>query len=238
MSIWLLDAPDGFGDARPHAHHAIQLTISLSGGLELRNDDFSERGPAIAVDADVPHRFQAHGLLAIIFVEPESRSGRALRRILFADRALASFDAGPLAPALAPLAAAFDAETTADQLLQAGQQAVSALLPEIRAPLPDPRIRRVIDRASMHLDDSLERAADAAGVHLSSSRLRHLFVEQTGLAFRTYLLWLRLVRALDVYAQGKSLTEAAHAAGFADSAHLSRTFKRNFGLPATTLERL
>jgi AraC-like DNA-binding protein len=44
------------------------------------------------------------------------------------------------------------------------------------------------------------------------------------------------MRALERYAAGRPLTEAAHAAGFADSAHLSRTFRRMFGLPATVLE--
>jgi AraC-like DNA-binding protein len=48
--------------------------------------------------------------------------------------------------------------------------------------------------------------------------------------------WLRLIRAVDAHAGGLSLTEAAHAAGFADSAHLSRTFKRMFGMPAASLE--
>ena len=45
-------------------------------------------------------------------------------------------------------------------------------------------------------------------------------------------------RALRCYAEGRSLTEAAHLAGFADSAHFSRVFRRYFGLPATTLRRL
>ncbi|HEX8669031.1 MAG TPA: hypothetical protein VF727_11750 [Allosphingosinicella sp.] len=40
--------------------------------------------------------------------------------------------------------------------------------------------------------------------------------------------------ALQAYAEGKSLTEAAHEAGFSDSAHFSRTF----GLPATTPTRI
>jgi AraC-like DNA-binding protein len=61
-------------------------------------------------------------------------------------------------------------------------------------------------------------------------------VEETGLPFRTYVLWLRLIRAADAHAGGLSLTEAAQDAGFADSAHLSRTFKRMFGIPAAALE--
>ena len=48
--------------------------------------------------------------------------------------------------------------------------------------------------------------------------------------FRPYVLWLRIECALARYVAGKTLTEASHAAGFADSAHLSRTFKRMFGV--------
>ncbi len=70
---------------------------------------------------------------------------------------------------------------------------------------------------------------------LSPGRARHLFVEQTGLPFRAYLLWLGLTKAVQVYAEGGSLTEAAHAAGFSDSAHLSRTFRRIFGISADSL---
>ena len=38
--------------------------------------------------------------------------------------------------------------------------------------------------------------------------------------------------------RGSSLTEAAHEAGFADSAHLSRTFRATFGIaPSFLFER-
>ena len=50
------------------------------------------------------------------------------------------------------------------------------------------------------------------------------------------MLWLRLERAVAVFAAGGSLTDAAHAAGFADSAHLSRTFRRMFGLAPSSLQ--
>ncbi|MEJ0022042.1 MAG: helix-turn-helix domain-containing protein [Alphaproteobacteria bacterium] len=79
-------------------------------------------------------------------------------------------------------------------------------------------------------------AEAAKQVGLSNARASHLFVEQTGLAFRTYLLWLRLIRAVDRYSAGASLTDAAHEAGFSDSAHFSRTFRRMFGLSAASLD--
>lgn len=237
VSVWVLDAPAGFGDPQVHSHHAIQITLSLSGALTLMDETAEIRATAIAVPPDAPHSFAAHGLLVFIFVEPESRAGRGIADTL-PQRAIAELDAGLLLPLVANLASTFDDALGSAHLLAAGERVVAALVPPVPACLPDPRIQRVIDRAASHLDESLSAAAEATGVYLSASRLRHMFVEQTGLAYKTYLLWLRLIRALEVYASGRSLTEAAHAAGFSDSAHFSRTFKRTFGLPATTLERL
>jgi len=101
---------------------------------------------------------------------------------------------------------------------------------------PDRRVRQIIQWAHANLDGALGMSEAASCAGLSPSRASHLFVEETGLPFRHYVLWLRLIRAVDVYSKGQSLTEAAHEAGFADSAHLSRTFKRMFGLPAASLQ--
>lgn len=43
------------------------------------------------------------------------------------------------------------------------------------------------------------------------------------------------MRAVELFVGGVSLTEAAHGAGFSDSAHLSRTFRRMFGVSAASL---
>ncbi|TGL76672.1 helix-turn-helix domain-containing protein, partial [Leptospira yasudae] len=40
---------------------------------------------------------------------------------------------------------------------------------------------------------------------------------------------VRILEAAKLLKDGKSITEAAHAAGFSDSAHFTRTFKENFG---------
>jgi AraC family transcriptional regulator len=101
--------------------------------------------------------------------------------------------------------------------------------------LPDPRVRAMITFARNHLDDTVTLPAAARHVGLSQSRARHLFVEQTGLPFKTYVLWLRLAQAVALSARGHSLTQASHEAGFADSAHFSRTYRRTFGLSAAML---
>jgi AraC-like DNA-binding protein len=101
--------------------------------------------------------------------------------------------------------------------------------------LPDPRVQKIIAYVASRLDRPIALASVAKSVGLSPSRVRHLFVEQTGLPFRTYLLWLRLTKAVGIFAGGGSLTEAAHEAGFADSAHFSRTFRRMFGIQAAAL---
>jgi hypothetical protein len=72
---------------------------------------------------------------------------------------------------------------------------------------------------------------------LSPDRFRHLFIEETGMRFRPYVLWLRIEIALAAFAAGRSLTEASHAGGFADSAHFSRTFKRMFGIAPSSFQR-
>jgi AraC family transcriptional regulator len=238
LAAWVLEAPDGFGDAGFHTHHAIQLTVSFTGGLALSSGGTTLAARHIAVAADTLHRFEADGLVGFIFVEPESRAGRALTEQWLSGREVAEIGHPEFARAVSPLRDAFEPGLTKAEMLVIADSAVAALVDKAAPALPDARIRRVIDRALTGPELSLDEAAAEAGVYLSPSRLRHLFVEQTGLAFKTYMLWQRLMRALEAYADGKSLTEAAHHAGFADSAHFSRVFKRYFGLPATTLTRI
>ncbi len=120
-------------------------------------------------------------------------------------------------------------------LADLGRALIGHMAGDARADVPDLRIRKVIAWADKHLEGPLSLADAALTANLSAGRLRHLFVEQTGLPFKTYVLWLRLKRAVQAFANGQSLTQAAHDAGFSDSAHLSRTFRRMFGIAPASL---
>jgi AraC-like DNA-binding protein len=77
----------------------------------------------------------------------------------------------------------------------------------------------------------------SAALGLSESRVTHLVSEQLGAPPRAWRTWLRLRDAVERLGDGALVTTAAHAAGFADAAHLSRTCSTTLGIPPSTLRR-
>ncbi len=239
-SLWIVDAtPLKERETKRtdfHAHHAVQVTLALDGQFRLDTKDAHVRGDAVAVAADAQHAFEPEGLMAIIFIEPESRTGRAVANRLFDGAELAAIPPGMLGDLRERITAAYRAQVRNDtKLVSLGRELVAALGAGAIAGEPDARIRKVIAWAVAQIEGPVGLSDAVAVSGLSASRLRHLFVEQTGLPFKTFLLWLRLTRAVEGYAAGASLTEAAHEAGFSDSAHLSRTFRRMFGVAPANL---
>ena len=238
-SLWILSAPPGTQYPRtdPHAHHVIQVTLALTGRIDF--DGVAERvgGAAIAIAPDTSHAFAGTGLVAHLFVASDSQAGRDTARGLSAEGSIPPIRADHLGYLPARLRMTFeDPRHTDDDLRALGKALIARLAgSRVAAEAPDPRIAKLIVWVTGRLDQAVSLGEVAAVVGLSPGRTRHLFVQQTGLAFRTYLLWLRLVRAVEIYAGGASLTEAAHGAGFSDSAHLSRTFHRMFGIVAASL---
>lgn len=103
----------------------------------------------------------------------------------------------------------------------------------------DNRVRQALDFLDDDMNQSLSAAALARVVGLSRNRFMALFTAEIGVPVRRYILWRRLKLAATALASGDNLTTAAHAAGFADSAHFARTMRSMFGVTATdSLRRL
>ena len=235
-----MEALPGHGEApnmtASHAHHAIQITLSLGGRFALRTKEQAVAGNA-AVAADVEHVFEAQGTIALLFVEPESKSGRAIAKMLLDKDGVIPIPDEMIADLVKLLRVASGDSTTDERVLKdIGRAIIGRLAGVAVVDLPDSRVRHMMEYVASHLDGAITLGSAAKSAGLSPSRARHLFVEQTGLPFRSYLLWLRIMKAVAIISAGSSLTEAAHEAGFADSAHFSRTFKRMFGLSAAALQ--
>lgn len=237
-SLWAFDAPAAAArrSTDVHAHHALQFTFSVGGSFRFRIGDEEIEGPTVLISPDVPHAYFPQGRNAMIFIEPESSLGTAVLRAL-AGRAYSSPDPVQFADIVSRFACIWEKPRPSDAILTRLGQELTARLAGSDLPVRalDARIACVLDRLTADGDTSLDlgKAADIAC--LSESRFSHLFVAEVGLPFRTYILWRRLMVAVNGVAVGATLTDAAHDAGFADSAHFSRTFLRMFGVPASFL---
>ena len=230
-SLWI---GHGKGRTEWHEHHAHQLVVAPEGAFRFRTQAQGkwESFEGAFVPSHCTHQFEVDGLaIAHLFVEPESRAGRSLTD---------GFGAGAVSPlpteasraSARTLFQAFKSTPGREQMVDAAAQAVAQLCgatTEADKAL-DPRLARALAYIRTNIRNPIALGDVAASVALSESRFRHLFVAETGSSFRAYLLWLRINLAIEAAMAGASWTEAAHGAGFADSAHLTRTHKRVFGI--------
>lgn len=224
-----------------HAHHAVQVGLALEGQFRFQSpaDGVWLDCSGAVIESNKPHAFDGRGapLLAHLFVEPQSTQGRVLLKRFSAPNGICVVQGPQLEAAAAVLASCHRENREPAALIAAAKQTLELLTNGVPAPAPaDPRILLALDYLRDHLDQAVSLEQIAEVVHLSPSHFRHLFVREMGVAYRHYLLWLRLKRALEAFARGESLTTAAYAAGFSDSAHLSRTFRRMYGMAAATLQ--
>jgi AraC family transcriptional regulator len=105
-------------------------------------------------------------------------------------------------------------------------------------PLPaQPEVSRPVMEAIRHIQHNYAREIRlgdlAQAVHLSPFHLARRFKQATGVSPHQYLIDVRVnaARALiDAGSGQRSLAEIATAVGFADQSHLTRHFKRRFGV--------
>ncbi|MCI0918182.1 AraC family transcriptional regulator [Pseudomonas stutzeri] len=97
----------------------------------------------------------------------------------------------------------------------------------------NPRLEHLLSLVkNANIETSAEQIWQAFRLRYPSTQAHcsHWLQDNIGIPLRKLLLWQKLRRALEAVSSAQDATEAAHAAGFADSAHLSRICLRTFGL--------
>ena len=217
-----------------HAHHCVQLVLSLGGNLRVRGKSAAwVTCGAVLVRPDANHEVEARDTSVLIaFVELESGLGAALAERLNQD----------ITPIPKREVARWRATLGNGTHLTRPRVEMWLRRDLLRARKP-PKIHPGVRRALRFLREqlgsskllSLTSLAEIAG--LSRSRFMHAFTESVGVSVRPYILWLRLQRASGLLMEGASVTEAAHSAGFSDAAHLTRTCRRMLGTTPSELVR-
>jgi AraC-like DNA-binding protein len=218
-----------------HKHHASHFVVALAGSLKVRTRAKRpwQEAAGVLTAADCEHAIDARGVeTLLVFLDPESDMGAGVSRLSGgAARLLTASERDTLVRGADPRAivGAGGADWLSRALACLGGPV------ELPARVVHPRVKKLLRRlhAGLAGDTSLESLAAEVGV--SPGRLMHAFTESLGIPLRPYLAWLRLQRAAVAIVSGMPLAAAAQAAGFADSAHMARTFRRMFGVPPSAL---
>lgn len=223
-----------------HAHYAIQVAFGSEHGIRFRpsDDEPWTTYDGVVISSRQPHSMDATALRfnVVLFIEPETREGRALSE-RFSASGITGLPATLLAEVGPALFARWQGERSVAAVTAAATDVIRALTDGVEpSVVSDERILRATTYIRSHLSSSLTLDEVAGVACLSPSRFRHLFVEQTGMALRPYVLWRRFLRVWELIMDAQSLSAAAHEAGFADAAHLTRTCRRMFGFPPSALQ--
>ena len=229
----------------PHRHDTYAFGLTLSGVQcfdyrGARRDSLS--GHAIVLHPDEVHNGRSgipEGFrYRMLYVEPRliaQALGERARSLPFVsaavsqDRRLVSAVAGALRDLDAPL----DDLAAEDALLPLAD-ALLALDPSAAGRSGRSLDRVATERARRHLDANLDLPVGSQELEVVTGLDRFTLARQFRACFGTspynYLVMRRLQRARLLLREGVSLAEAAFACGFADQSHLTRQFRRAFGV--------
>ena len=218
----------GYSDPAAHRHMAAHIIISFAQPMRVTSGDTDARARGVMIPSGAIHRIDTHGDTALVFLF-DCTTAVAARipeiRLLpdeVCDRVIALYNAFAISPS----------PDTYRAMTAALFSPLGSLPPR---PAPDDRIESALRYIRAHAGEKLSCRAVAAAVHLSESRFSHLFRQQIGMTFAAYRVYQQLMCAYAAIIRGNSITDAALAAGFSDSAHFADVNRRVFGLPASRI---
>ena len=228
----------------PHRHDTYAIGFTLEGVQAFRYRGAAERslpGQVFVLHPDEVHDGHA-GTSAgfhykILYVEPRGigdalGGGRLLpfvRKTVSTDRRLAA----AIMPALADLDLPLE-ELHRDQIVLDLAEALAAADPSSVHRGLSPRHSRAVAAVRDFLDENVRRSVTSAELEsiagISRFAVARHFRTCLGTSPYRYLVMRRLDRARALMRRGTPLADTASACGFADQSHMTRQFKRAYGL--------
>jgi AraC-like DNA-binding protein len=225
----------------PHRNATAVLAVGLDTALEVADDptdpatDYRSARSVLIMPNSLHHLRIECGRMAFLYVDPLGRDLKALLARMTDTSSRAAFDLREEAAAIEIMTGLAEGRIAQ----QDGRLSLGELLGVGTGKKVNARISAALRlmRDEPHKAHRLTELAEHAG--LSASRFLHLFKAETGVPLRRYRIWNRMGAAVRACGEGSSLTEAAHAAGFASSAHFSSAFREMFGMmPSDLLKAL
>ena len=219
----------GYGNPEMHSHSACHVLVGLQGDMHVITEKETVMCRGAILPSGMVHTVESFGESLLVFLfDITSTVSERMRSFMVLEERTAE-----------KIALSYQTLTAGDPVKDYGKFFRETMgqigIKEICSRITDERILFAMRFAEEHLQDEVT-AKDAAGAAcLSESRFSHLFREQAGIAFSSWLVFRRLFFAYMKIADGVSITDASLAAGFSTPSHFATVNKKMFGITARDL---
>ena len=210
-----------------HSHMAAHIILSMNGSMKVQCAGAEYLCHGILVPSGISHALDTQGNAVLVFLyDCTTEVAKQIREVTCIPEKICK--------EIVQLYA--DMESVSDSYYGFEKTVLPRLgITGAATNVTDERIQTAMKfiRAKSTEKVTCQDVADA--VHLSQSRFSHLFREQVGMTYATYLIYQRILCVYTQMLQGKTITEAALEAGFSSSAHFADVNRRVFGISASTI---
>ncbi|MEE4025094.1 AraC family transcriptional regulator [Gordonia sp. PKS22-38] len=207
-----------FGAAKLHRHPIVQVTVAYSGDLLATNGFDERRCRAVVIPGGATHT-----------ISPVGDDVRVLSLHMPAWTAEAKAVGGLVPPGGGPsdwvAAAAVLEDLHLDEAMDidvAADKVMDVLLATTHSEVENSKVAAAVELIGSRVPGKLRMHDLTRVAAASQSSLSRLFTRETGMSFAATVRWVRMLYAAQVAESGGTITDAAHAAGFTDSAHAHR----------------
>lgn len=215
-----------------HQHYAVQIVISLNNSIVVKSETADYKAKSILIKSMQSHQLNCHDQqVLILLINPASKIGHLLNKHT-KPKDIQIINTSWIRSIRDITMNLSQEKLTDENFINAMQKATKEYLDNNKGCFQntDKRILLALDLLEKNTTEISPLEIIASQVFLSASRFIHLFKKETGITYRRMQLWNKLIASIDEISGYNSITELAHAHGFSDSAHYSRTFKQTFGI--------
>ena len=216
----------------PHKHDCLQLTIDLKSNFYLKdkNRDWQPFSAALIASSHYHQLNSNHSSQLFLYLDPETEYAKKLADKYLQDQPISALDnlsIGNWPHTLAQIIT----ESNCHSLHQICMYLLNRAVQSPPSTITDQRVEQVIHliQTSQDFPNNLIQVL-AQKIHLSESRLRHLFRAQVGQSLKSFILWTKVLRSLDLLTQGENIKTASYTTGFWDTSHFDKTMKKLLGI--------
>ena len=214
----------GYSDPVMHCHKGSHIIVSLGGHIRVTTDHNFCSCRGIMIPSGIAHQIDTdHKPVLVFLYDSTTHISRSIKTL----QSLPDVHCSNIVK----LYADWEKNGQLTQYSALDHYIRTLIIPsENEIPVIDHRITAAKTYIQTSCTEHLSCRDVASTIYLSSGRFSHLFHQQAGMTFASYLIYQRLMLAYKAIIQGYSFTEAALSAGFSSSSHFSDVNRRIFGL--------